>query len=115
MAALHAAGATARPGAGRALYGEGDQSKKYDEQKLRIALAKEEASQRKSSSAASGAGGGAGSTAELDRKRKYNSLGSCEVTEEEMEAYRMKKTRGADDPMANMLQSNELLPRDCGK
>uniref|UniRef100_A0A6U4RSM2 Pre-mRNA-splicing factor SLU7 n=1 Tax=Hemiselmis andersenii TaxID=464988 RepID=A0A6U4RSM2_HEMAN len=34
-----------------------------------------------------------------DRKRKYNSMGSYEVTEEEMEAYMLKKNRGTDDPL----------------
>ena len=29
-----------------------------------------------------------------DRKRKYNSMKTSDVTEEEMEAYRMKKVRG---------------------
>lgn len=39
-----------------------------------------------------------------DRKRKYNSLQTdCEMpTEEEMEAYRMKKARD-EDPMAKII------------
>mmetsp|Transcript_18797 Transcript_18797/g.22533 ORF Transcript_18797/g.22533 Transcript_18797/m.22533 type:complete len:562 (-) Transcript_18797:439-2124(-) len=37
-----------------------------------------------------------------ERKRKYNSNASVEVTEEEMEAYRMTKRR-ADDPLAEMM------------
>jgi len=48
-----------------------------------------------------------GSELEMDdRKRKYNSLkaNDTEVTPEEMEAWRMKKSR-ADDPMLNMSQS----------
>eukprot|EP00899_Mesostigma_viride_P024396 jgi/Mesvir1/5140/Mv15286-RA.1 len=36
-----------------------------------------------------------------DRKRKYNVRYDTEVTPEEMEAYRMRRTR-ADDPMLNM-------------
>jgi len=40
--------------------------------------------------------------AELDeRKRKYNSMGTVDVTEEEMEAYMLKKSR-PDDPMARI-------------
>jgi len=38
-----------------------------------------------------------------DRKRKYNSMKSAEVTDEEMEAYKMKKIR-SDDPMANFMK-----------
>jgi len=42
---------------------------------------------------------------ELDeRKRKYNSMSTVDVTEEEMEAYMLKKGR-ADDPMARMQGS----------
>jgi len=42
------------------------------------------------------------------QKRKYNSEESSEVSQEEMEAYRMKKAR-TDDPMAAMLGSDKLL------
>mmetsp|Transcript_63760 Transcript_63760/g.93352 ORF Transcript_63760/g.93352 Transcript_63760/m.93352 type:complete len:550 (+) Transcript_63760:295-1944(+) len=35
-----------------------------------------------------------------DRKRGYNSMSTTDVTEEEMEAYMLKKSRGSDDPMA---------------
>ena len=39
-----------------------------------------------------------------DRKRKFNSMaGSEEVTLEEMEAYRISRNRGAEDPMAKFL------------
>jgi len=43
-----------------------------------------------------------------DKKRKYNSMTSFEVTPEEMEAYRMRKTDDLNDPMAK-LNSEELL------
>jgi pre-mRNA-processing factor SLU7 len=44
-----------------------------------------------------------------DRKRKYNSLkAEVDVTEEEMEAYRLRKDRGAD-PMAKLASSDEIL------
>lgn len=61
-----------------------------DEEKLKAALKKQRAAQA--------------AKAELDdRKRKYNSLaGGEEVTPEEMEAYRMTRSR-ADDPMAKLL------------
>lgn len=36
-----------------------------------------------------------------ERKRKYNSMGTADVTEEEMEAYMLKKQRG-DDPLAGL-------------
>jgi len=39
---------------------------------------------------------------DADRKRKYNSMESTDVTEEQMEAYKMKKMRD-DDPMAKFM------------
>eukprot|EP00960_Hanusia_phi_P006119 176474-Hanusia_phi.AAC.1 len=36
-----------------------------------------------------------------ERKRKYNSMSTTDVTEEEMEAYMLKKNRG-DDPLAGL-------------
>jgi competence protein ComGC len=43
-----------------------------------------------------------------EHKRKYNSLGTdVDVTEEQMEAYRLKKGR-SDDPMAK-VGSDEIL------
>ena len=46
-----------------------------------------------------------------DKKRKYNSMTSYEVTPEEMEAYRMKKTNDFNDPMAKFMggDDEELL------
>jgi len=41
--------------------------------------------------------------AEGERKRGYNSMKSTEVTEEDMEVYRLKKIR-SDDPMAKFLK-----------
>jgi len=35
-----------------------------------------------------------------DRKKGYNSMSTSEVTEEEMEAYMLKKSRGSEDPLA---------------
>ncbi|RMX63652.1 hypothetical protein DD238_007041 [Peronospora effusa] len=43
-----------------------------------------------------------------DKKRKYNSMGNYEVNAEEMEAYKILKSRG-DDPMANVLGNDVLL------
>lgn len=37
-----------------------------------------------------------------DLKRRYNSMKNCEVTEEDMEVYRMKRIR-SDDPMAKFM------------
>ncbi len=42
-----------------------------------------------------------------DIKRKYNSMTSCDVTQEEMEAYRILKGR-EQDPMSN-ISSDTLL------
>ena len=97
---------TARPNTGRDLYGEADQTKKYDPEKLRAALAKEERFQREHRK------DGDDGSSNADRKRKYNTASSFEVTEEEMEAYRMKKSRATDDPMANLLNSDEVLPQN---
>lgn len=43
-----------------------------------------------------------------ERKRSYNSLNisNAAPTEEEMEAYRMKRSR-ADDPMANFMKKKK--------
>lgn len=43
-----------------------------------------------------------------DKKRKYNSMGNYEVNAEEMEAYKLLKSRG-EDPMAKVLGSDVLL------
>jgi pre-mRNA-processing factor SLU7 len=45
-----------------------------------------------------------------DRKRNYNSMTTINVTIEDMEAYRLKKTKG-EDPMAKFVDSEELLER----
>jgi pre-mRNA-processing factor SLU7 len=53
-------------------------------------------------------------TAEADdRKRGYNSTTAIDVTAEDMEAYRLKKTK-RDDPMAAFADSEELLDYDGG-
>lgn len=43
-----------------------------------------------------------------DKKRKYNSMSNYEVEKEEMEAYKLLKTRG-DDPMAKFLGKDDVL------
>jgi pre-mRNA-processing factor SLU7 len=74
------------------LYGEADQKAQVDKEKVKAALKnfdREDATKD-------------------ERKRKYNSMNAeVDVTEEEMEAYRLRKERGAD-PMAN-LGSDEVL------
>merc|ERR1712137_546845 len=40
-----------------------------------------------------------------ERNLKFNSFTSCEVTDEEMEAYRIKRTR-AEDPMAEYIEAS---------
>ena len=42
-----------------------------------------------------------------DRKRKFNSMSTTEVSKEEMEAYKMSK-RVAEDPMANFKDDEDL-------
>ena len=84
---------------GAALYGEVEEGVELDQEKLKKALEKEEAFQK-----------AAKEDPEDDRKRKYNSFVSTEVTAEEMEAYRMKKNR-SEDPMAK-ISSDDILPLD---
>jgi pre-mRNA-processing factor SLU7 len=77
------------------LYGEADQFKEIDKEKLKAALEKEgmQSNDEKTDS---------------NIKRKYNSIdANVNVTEEDMEVYRLKKGR-ANDPMAN-FSSEELL------
>jgi Pre-mRNA splicing Prp18-interacting factor. len=75
------------------LYGEADQFAEFDKQKIKEAILKEEKR---------------GEKALDDRKRKYNSTNAdVDVTEEEMEAYRLRKER-RDDPMSN-LDADEIL------
>ncbi len=45
-----------------------------------------------------------------DRKRKYNSMTSSDVTKEDMEAYRLTKANN-DDPLAN-ISSDVLLDEE---
>ena len=86
-----------RPSGSR-MYGEADQHAELDRAKVREEL-------RKAAEREEGPGG------EIDgRKRKYNSAtgGDVDVTEEEMEAFRLRKER-SDDPMARLADSGELL------
>lgn len=74
------------------LYGEADRNAQVDENKVKQALEKMKDEKIPSD----------------DRKRKYNSMNvEIDVTEEEMEAYRLRKERG-DDPMAK-VNTDELL------
>ncbi|KAL3907397.1 MAG: hypothetical protein SGARI_003556, partial [Bacillariaceae sp.] len=76
------------------LYGEADQKAEIDKEKVKAALEKYDGEQKDSK--------------RDEKKRKYNSMNSeNDVTEEEMEAYRLRKERGAD-PMAN-IGSDEVL------
>ena len=70
------------------LWGE-NMAPELDEKKLRKALKRANRKERKKFDSD-------------ERKRKYNSLESDNVTAEEMEAYRMTKVR-ANDPMANYV------------
>ena len=78
------------------MYGEADQKADVDAEKLKKALEKEQKASLQNNHDLN------------DRKRKYNSMNAeVDVTEEEMEAYRLRKER-SDDPMAK-LGSGELL------
>jgi pre-mRNA-processing factor SLU7 len=82
---------------GASLYGEVEDGVELDQEKLRKAIEKEEEFQKNFDKEDT-----------EEKKRKYNSFTSTEVTAEEMEAYRMKKSR-SDDPMSK-IDSEELLP-----
>lgn len=77
------------------LYGEADQKAELDKDKVKAALEKYDRDH-------------SGSNRREDKKRKYHSMDAeVEITEEEMEAYRLRKERSAD-PMAN-VSSDEVL------
>jgi pre-mRNA-processing factor SLU7 len=75
-----------KPGAD--VWGEAAEEQQLDQQKVLEALRRQEERERE--------------VERDDRKRGYNSLAGqdVDVTPEEMEAYRLKKSRGADDPLA---------------
>ena len=90
-----AAAAAAKP-SGSKMYGEANMSADLDKAKVRAAL-------RKAAEEDANNGGD-------DKKRKYNSISAdgIDVTEEEMEAFRLRKER-SDDPMAKLANGDELL------
>jgi pre-mRNA-processing factor SLU7 len=76
------------------LYGEANQKAEIDKEKVKAALEKFDSKQKDDTRG--------------DKKRKYNSMNiENDVTEEELEAYRLRKERSAD-PMAN-IGSDEVL------
>ncbi|KAL3822068.1 hypothetical protein ACHAXA_000136 [Cyclostephanos tholiformis] len=81
------------------LYGEiVDQHKLFEREKLQAAVERQKAHEGDFSMSNGG-----------KNKRKYNSSAAgVDVTEEDMEAYRLLKGRGVEDPMANM-GDEELL------
>ena len=97
-----AAAATAAPGAARAepppsraaLYGAPDKDVVLDEAKVRAAMARARAAPNDAANDAN------------DKKRKYNSFATTDVTAEDMEAYRRTRV-AADDPMAKFLGGDE--------
>ena len=73
------------------LYGEAvDQHKEFDKSKIQEAIKRQQMQEEAFAK-------------EGKKKQKYNSLNAdVDVTEEDMEAYRLRKGRGAEDPLANM-------------
>lgn len=88
-----AAGKGSAPVSRSKLYGEADQKAELDQSKVKAAFAKLDNNE------------------EGKNKRKYNSVGEEEMTEEMMEAYRLRKEH-KNDPMAG-VGSSKLL--DYGK
>jgi len=77
------------------MYGEADQFKELDKDKLKAAMQKEEVKNK--------------IIDDKKKKRKYNSVDAdIDVTAEEMEAYRLKKER-SDDPLTKLADTEELL------
>lgn len=85
------------------MYGE-NIAPELDEKKLKKALKR--AAKDKAKAERKGQDGDNG-----DRARKYNSMGNYEVDAEEMEAYKLLRTRG-DDPMAKLLGDKDALLED---
>ncbi|KAL7543549.1 hypothetical protein ACHAXR_012835 [Thalassiosira sp. AJA248-18] len=81
------------------LYGSAvDQHKEFDKDKLQAAMKRQQQQEEEAGAAKGG----------KSKRAKYNSLSAeVDVTEEDMEAYRLSKGRGVDDPMAKM--GEELL------
>lgn len=75
------------------LYGESEGAVDLDPEKLKEAIKKQKEFQKQK-------------LEEDDRKRKYNSMQTSDVTLEDLEAYRMTKPRW-DDPMANFKESDK--------
>ena len=84
------------------MYGSAiDQHKEFDQEKLKEAMKRQQQQEEEAAAAMSKNG--------KNGKRKYNSLSAeVDVTEEDMEAYRLRKGRGVEDPMAK-LGDDELL------
>jgi len=84
------------------MYGSNvDQHKEFDQDKLKEAMKRQQQQEEEAAAAMAKEG--------KNGKRKYNSLSAeVDVTEEDMEAYRLRKGRGAEDPMAK-LGEEELL------
>eukprot|EP00529_Nitzschia_sp_RCC80_P015538 CAMPEP_0113441706 /NCGR_PEP_ID=MMETSP0014_2-20120614/1222_1 /TAXON_ID=2857 /ORGANISM="Nitzschia sp." /LENGTH=694 /DNA_ID=CAMNT_0000332561 /DNA_START=23 /DNA_END=2107 /DNA_ORIENTATION=- /assembly_acc=CAM_ASM_000159 len=86
------------------LYGEADQKVEVDQKDLKAALEKYDQGDGNNKRSTSSSG----NTDNDDRKRKYNSMAAeVDVTDAEMEAYRLRKERSSD-PM-NKIGSDEIL------
>ncbi|KAJ3059113.1 mRNA splicing protein [Podochytrium sp. JEL0797] len=91
-----------KTGRGANRLGEGEVV--IDQERLKKALAKEEARNKR---AADGHDSGSEEEGGTKRRKKYNKVeDSVDVTEEDLEAYRMKRG-GFEDPMANYKDEDE--------
>ncbi len=99
------AGGAGKPFSKADLFGE-SLAPELDAEKLKAAMAREAEFKKRGGApdaAAAAAGGGEG-------KRKYYSLAQAEVSQEDMEAYRVLRDRGSEDPMAKLLGADDVLP-----
>lgn len=84
------------------LYGDGTAGSTLDEKKLKEAIKKQKEFEKKGDT-------GGEDEEKDDRKRKYNSMASVEVTAEEMEAYRMAKKRDEGGDLLDKIADTEEL------
>ena len=97
------------------LYGESTiaADTEINEEKLKAAMKREEEFYKDAIQQAQGSNSSSSNNTNTDNKSKstgYNSMKTIDVGLEDMEAYRLKRQR-KDDPMFNLLNNEELLPK----
>ena len=93
------------------LYGESTiaADTEINEEKLKAAMKREEEFYKDAIQQAQGSNSSNNTTTD-NKSTGYNSMKTIDVGLEDMEAYRLKRQR-KDDPMFNLLNNEELLPK----